>query len=250
MLEVRNVKKTFGKQKILNGVGLTLDKGDVKVIIGPSGSGKTTFLRCLNFLERADEGEMRIDDLSVNFRSVSSKSVYKVRQKTAMVFQNYCLFSNKTVLQNVTEGLVVARHVPKKEACDKAMAMLEKVGLQDKLHEYPCYLSGGQQQRVGIARAMALDPELILFDEPTSALDPELVGECLKCIQNVAKEGIPMLIVTHEMLFAYEIAGSVIFLEEGLVVEEGAPKQMFSSPKEERTKQFLSRFNLTSQYTI
>jgi L-cystine transport system ATP-binding protein len=167
-----------------------------------------------------------------------------------MVFQNYCLFNNKTVLQNVTVGLIVARHVPKKEAEDKAIAMLEKVGLQDKLNEYPCYLSGGQQQRVGIARAMALDPELILLDEPTSALDPELIGECLKCILNVAQEGIPMLIVTHEMQFASEIASRIIFIDQGVVVEEGTPREVFTSPREERTQQFLARFNFASQYVI
>jgi L-cystine transport system ATP-binding protein len=250
MLEIRNIQKAFGKNHVLRGIDLKVDPGEVTAIIGSSGSGKTTLLRCVNFLERADAGEMTIGGITVDFRSVSRKTIAQVRQKTAMVFQNFNLFNNRTVLQNVTEGLIVVRRVPKKEAVERATATLDKVGLLDKLHEYPCYLSGGQQQRVGIARAVALNPEFILFDEPTSALDPELVGECLKYIRKVAEEGIPMIIVTHEMSFAYEIAGKIVFIDRGLVVEEGPPREVFLHPREERTRQFLARFNFDSQYAI
>ncbi|GHU83181.1 arginine ABC transporter ATP-binding protein [Clostridia bacterium] len=253
MLEVKNVRKAFGKNKVLKGVDLLVNPGDVVVIIGPSGSGKTTLLRCLNFLEKADSGTMKLggeDEITVDFHSATRKQIYSVRKKTAMVFQNYCLFNNKTVLQNVTEGLTVARKVPKDEANERAKQLLEKVGLSGKLNEYPCRLSGGQQQRVGIARAMALNPYVILFDEPTSALDPELVGETLNVIRSLAKEGVTMVIVTHEMNFAYDIANKVVFIDEGVIVEQGEPKDVFLFPKDERTKQFLARFNLGNQYEI
>ncbi|MDR0862468.1 MAG: amino acid ABC transporter ATP-binding protein [Oscillospiraceae bacterium] len=250
MLEVRGVKKSFGKNAVLKGVDLSVAKGDVVAIIGASGSGKTTLLRCLNFLERADEGTLSIGGDEVNFKSVNKKEIHRLRGKTAMVFQNYCLFNNKTVLQNVTEGLIVVRKIPKQQAIEKATELLVKVGLSDKLDSYPSSLSGGQQQRVGIARAMAQSPDVILLDEPTSALDPELVGETLAVIRNVAKEGITMIIVTHEMLFAYDIANKVVFIDEGLVVEQGTPTEVLISPKEERTQRFISRFNLSSNYSI
>jgi L-cystine transport system ATP-binding protein len=251
MLEVVDVHKAFGKNKVLKGVDLQVEKGDVVVIIGASGSGKTTLLRCLNFLERADSGTLTLgDDLKVDLHVPTRKQIHTTRQRTAMVFQNYCLFNNKTVLQNVTEGLVIGRKVPKATANEKAVAMLTKMGLDDKHDEYPSRLSGGQQQRVGIARALALDPYVILFDEPTSALDPELVGETLSAIRQVAKEGITMVIVTHEMSFAYEIANKVVFIDQGLIVEAGTPQEVFLNPKDERTKQFLARFNLGSQYSI
>jgi L-cystine transport system ATP-binding protein len=250
MLEAKNVEKSFGKNNVLHGVDLTVSKGDVVAIIGPSGSGKTTLLRCLNFLERADSGTLRISDYSVNFKTASRKDIHNIRQKTAMVFQNFSLFNNKTVLQNVTESLIVVQKLPKTEATQIAMGALEKVGLIEKADVYPCYLSGGQQQRVGIARALARNPDVILMDEPTSALDPELVGETLSVIKKVAKEGSTLVIVTHEMIFAYEVAKKVIFIDEGVIVEEGDPRSVFITPKEERTKQFLARFNFASDYII
>ena len=211
------------------------------VIIGPSGSGKTTFLRCLNFLERADKGYLKIGDQQVDFEKVSKKEILDIRKKTAMVFQQYALFSNRTALENVIEGLVIARKVPKKEAAEKGRDLLAKVGLEGKEDHYPHELSGGQQQRVGIARALALNPEVILFDEPTSALDPELVGETLEVIKDVAQSGSTLVIVTHEMQFAYEVADRVIFMENGNIVEQGTPEEVFDNTQEERTQNFLKR---------
>jgi L-cystine transport system ATP-binding protein len=250
MLSVADVKKAFGKNQVLKGIDLSVNKGDVTAVIGPSGSGKTTLLRCINFLERADEGTITIGDESANFKTACKKDVYKFRRKTAMVFQNYCLFNNKTVLENVTESLIVVRKLSKSAASEIALPLLEKVGLSKKLDSYPAYLSGGQQQRVGIARAMAQSPDVILFDEPTSALDPELIGETLDVIRSVAKTGITMIIVTHEMQFAYEISSKVIFMDEGAIVEQGTPHDVFLYTKEERTKRFLARFNLGNQYEI
>jgi L-cystine transport system ATP-binding protein len=241
MIEIKNAKKHFGNLEVLKDVSIKVDKGDVVVILGPSGSGKTTLLRCLNFLERADAGELTIGDKTVNLKKAKGKDILDIRRRTAFVFQNYGLFLNKTALQNVTEGLVTARRVPKKEAEKKAIEALEWVGLADRKDYYPSQLSGGQQQRVGIARAVVLNPDVILFDEPTSALDPELVGETLSVIKQVAKKGITMVIVTHEMSFAQDVANKVIFMDGGVVVEEGTPNEIFLSPKEARTKQFLSR---------
>jgi L-cystine transport system ATP-binding protein len=247
MIEVKNVHKAFGKLKVLKGVDLRVDPGDVVAILGPSGSGKTTLLRCMNFLERADSGSMTIGDMSVDLKHATHKQIRDIRRRTSMVFQNYCLFNNKTALQNITEGLIVGCKIPKQKANETALALLERVGLSDKINEYPSRMSGGQQQRVGIARALALNPHVILFDEPTSALDPELVGEVLEVIRSIAKSGVTMVIVTHEMNFAYEIANKVIFIDEGLIVEEGAPHDVFLHPRDERTKQFLSRFTLRGQ---
>lgn len=241
MIQIKHAKKSFGDLNILKDVSLKVEKGDVVVILGPSGSGKTTFLRCINFLEKADQGELTIGDQTVDLSHASRKEILQIRRKTAFVFQNYGLFLNKTALQNVMEGLVVARKVPKKEAKKIALQALEWVGLSDKIDSYPAQLSGGQQQRVGIARAVALDPEVILFDEPTSALDPELVGETLEVIKNVAERGITMVVVTHEMSFAEEVANHVVFMADGYVVEEGTPKEIFRNPKEDRTRQFLAR---------
>ncbi len=249
MIEIRDAKKAFGKNEVLKGVSLKVDTGDVVVILGPSGSGKTTLLRCLNFLERADAGTLIIGDEEVNLHKPSRKQILSVRRKTAFVFQNYGLFNNKTALQNITEGLIVARKVPKAEAIKKAEEVLEWVGLLDKRDYYPSQLSGGQQQRIGIARAVALDPEVILFDEPTSALDPELVGEILEVIKNIAKKGITMVVVTHEMNFAKDVASKVIFMDEGVVVEEGTSDEIFLAPKEERTRQFLKRI-IPPEYII
>lgn len=251
MIEVKNVKKTFGKLNVLKDVSVEVKDGQVVVILGPSGSGKTTLLRCINFLENADCGDLTIGDTNVNLKKATKKQILEVRRKTAFVFQNYNLFANKTAIENVMEGLVIARKVPKEQAREKAKEALDWVGLSDKYNHYPSQLSGGQQQRVGIARAFVLDPEVILFDEPTSALDPELVGETLEIIKKVAGKGITMIVVTHEMSFAQDVADKVIFMDDGYVVEEGRPEEIFSRPKEERTRQFLSRIiSIEPNYTI
>ena len=239
MLEVKGIEKSFDGRKVLRGVDIKVNKGDVVTVIGPSGSGKTTLLRCINFLERAEEGEMIFDGAHYRLKGIGRKDVAALRKKTGFVFQNYNLFRNKTALQNVTEGLVVARKMPKGEAREAGLAALEKVGLADRADAYPHQLSGGQQQRVAIARAIVTDPEVIFFDEPTSALDPELVGEVLNVMRNLAAEGRTMVIVTHEMQFARNVASHVVFMDEGLIVEESRPEEIFERPKEERTKRFL-----------
>jgi L-cystine transport system ATP-binding protein len=241
MLEIKNIHKSFGKNEILKGVDLKIDKGDVVVILGPSGSGKTTLLRCINFLERADQGTASFGEMNVDLKSASKKEVLAIRKKTAFVFQNYNLFNNKTALENVAEGLIIGRKVPKDKAYEISKKALDKVGLTDKYDSYPSQLSGGQQQRVGIARAVALNPDIILFDEPTSALDPELVGEVLQVMKDIAREGTTMLVVTHEMGFAKDVANKVLFMDGGNVVEEGTPHEIFVTPKEERTRRFLRR---------
>ncbi|MFE6166791.1 amino acid ABC transporter ATP-binding protein [Viridibacillus arvi] len=241
MLSIKNVHKSFGNNEILKGVDLSIDKGDVVVILGPSGSGKTTLLRCLNFLEKADQGHATFGEIDVDLHDAKKKDIHAIRQKIAFVFQNYNLFNNKTALENVIEGLIIGRKVPKNEAIEIGKKALSKVGLTDKYDAYPSQLSGGQQQRVGIARAVALNPDIILFDEPTSALDPELVGEVLAVMKNIANEGTTMLVVTHEMSFAKDVATRVIFMDGGVVVEEGNPHEIFVKPKEERTKKFLKR---------
>ena len=259
MLEIRNVQKTFrtyakpglfhrpGARKViselpvLRGVDLTVEKGDVVAILGPSGSGKTTLLRCLNFLETADAGQLVFDGESFDLAHASRTDIARLRKKTAFVFQNYNLFRNKTALQNVTEGLIVARKLPKEQADAIGMKMLAKVGLADRADYYPRQLSGGQQQRVAIARALAADPEIIYFDEPTSALDPELTGEVLSVMRQLAEEGMTMLVVTHEMGFARNVSSKTVFMENGVVVEQAPSQQFFASPKEERTRAFLHR---------
>ena len=259
MLEIRNVQKTFrtyakpglfhrpGARKViselpvLRGVDLTVEKGDVVAILGPSGSGKTTLLRCLNFLETADAGQLVFDGESFDLAHASRADIARLRKKTAFVFQNYNLFRNKTALQNVTEGLIVARKLPKEQADAIGMKMLAKVGLADRADYYPRQLSGGQQQRVAIARALAADPEIIYFDEPTSALDPELTGEVLSVMRQLAEEGMTMLVVTHEMGFARNVSSKIVFMENGVVVEQAPSQQFFASPKEERTQAFLRR---------
>lgn len=239
MLKLTNVHKSFDKTEVLKGISLNVEKGSVTAIIGPSGAGKTTLLRCMNFLEKADSGTLDFDEFHLDLEKVSKKTMLEVRRKTAFVFQNYNLFTNMTALQNVMEGLVTARKVSKAEAKDRALKALEKVGLRDKADFYPSSLSGGQQQRVGIARALAVNPEVILFDEPTSALDPELTGEVLSVIKGLAAEGTTMVIVTHEMSFARDTADKVIFMDKGLIVEEGSASDIFVHPKNERTRQFL-----------
>ncbi|WP_123041530.1 amino acid ABC transporter ATP-binding protein [Cohnella candidum] len=250
MIQLKGITKSFGRHQVLKGVDVTVNKGEVVAILGPSGSGKTTLLRCVNFLEKPSSGEIRIGTERIDCKSASKKDIQALRRKTAMVFQQYNLFRHKTALENVMEGLVIVQKVPKEEARERSIRLLEKVGLGNKLDAYPSQLSGGQQQRVGIARALALNPEVILFDEPTSALDPELVGEVLAVIRKIAKEGITMIIVTHEMGFAQDVANHVIFMDEGVVVEEGTPNEIFSSPKEERTKQFLKRLTPEGVYSI
>ena len=250
MLEINNVHKAFHKNEVLKGVSIKVNKGDVVVILGPSGSGKTTFLRCVNFLEKADAGEIVFDNQGILFSEASKKEINNIRKKTAFVFQNYNLFQNKTALENVTEGLIIARKIRKQEAINIAKHALDKVGLSDKYDYYPSKLSGGQQQRVGIARAIAVNPEVILFDEPTSALDPELIGEILAVMKSLAREGITMIVVTHEMSFAQDVANHIVFMDGGVIVEEGPPDQIFKQPKEERTKQFLRRIINDYDYSI
>lgn len=241
MLEIKNIKKSFGDKEVLDGVSLTVNQGDVVVILGPSGSGKTTFLRSLNYLEKADSGELILDGKTYDLSKINHKDVLDIRRKTAFVFQNYNLFANKTAIENILEGLVIARKIPKAEAVKIAEQALEKVGLLDKRDAYPSQLSGGQQQRIGIARAIAVKPDVILFDEPTSALDPELIGDVLAVMKELAQEGVTMVVVTHEMSFARDVANHVIFMEGGHIIEEGNPEEFFKQPKEERTKQFLTR---------
>lgn len=250
MVTIEHLHKSFGSNQVLKDINLTIDKGDIVAVLGPSGTGKTTLLRSINFLNDADEGDITVDGLTVNVKHHSKKEVLELRRKTAMVFQHFNLFHNKTVLENVMEGLLIAQKVPKEEARQRALAEIEKVGLSDKVDAYPASLSGGQQQRVGIARALALNPKVILFDEPTSALDPEKVGEVLAVIKKVAEEGITMIIVTHEMSFAESVANRIIFMDEGRVIEDASPKEFFSSPKEERTKQFLQKYMESFVYTI
>lgn len=251
MLEIKNVHKSFGNNEILKGVDITVEKGDIIVILGPSGSGKTTLLRCINFLEHADKGTMDFDEIHTDLKTAPKHVISQIRKRTGFVFQNYNLFANKTALENVTEGLIIARKVPKEEAVEQAQKALDKVGLSDRYDYYPSQLSGGQQQRVGIARAIAVSPEVILFDEPTSALDPELVGEVLNVMKSLAREGATMIVVTHEMSFAQDVASRVVFMDGGVIVEEGEPKEIFRAPKDERTAQFLRRILRNDyEYTI
>lgn len=244
MISIKNLHKKFDDLHVLKGIDLDVEKGKVLVLIGPSGSGKTTFLRCLNVLETPTEGSVKIDDLSLDFsKQVTKREIINIRKKTGMVFQNYNLFPHKTAVENVMEGPLTVKGMPKQEAQEKAVKLLNKVGLGDKLDYYPFQLSGGQQQRVGIARALAMDPKVMLFDEPTSALDPELVGEVLKVMKELAEEGMTMIVVTHEMRFAKDVADEVIFMDGGVIVERGKPENIFSNPKEERTVQFLNMIN-------
>ena len=239
MLEVKQIRKSFGDLAVLKQVDLQVNKGDVVAILGPSGSGKTTLLRCLNFLENADGGELNFDGEHISLGHVSKKDAARLRKKTAFVFQNYNLFRNKTALENVTEGLIIGRKMPKADAVKLGRQALEKVGLSDRENYYPSQLSGGQQQRVAIARAIATKPEIIYFDEPTSALDPEFTGEVLAVMRTLAEEGMTMLVVTHEMGFAQNVSNQVVFMEHGVVVESGDSYSFFHSPREERTRSFL-----------
>jgi len=244
MISVEKVSKRFGEVEVLRGIDLSIVKGKTAVIIGPSGSGKTTFLRCLNLLETPESGRITLGDKSIDFSGktkLSSSTITSFRQQTGMVFQNYNLFPHLTAIENVMEGQV---HVLKREkiaAREKALTLLDRVGLRDKANMYPHQLSGGQQQRVGIARAMGLDPAVLLFDEPTSALDPELVGEVLKVMKDLAEEGMTMVVVTHEMSFAKNVADHVIFMDQGVIVEKGTPEEVFTNNENPRLVQFLNK---------
>lgn len=250
MLKIENIHKSFHSNEVLKGIDLEVKNGEVVVILGSSGSGKTTLLRCINFLEKANRGNIQIDDLKVDAHLAKKKEILDIRRRLAMVFQQYNLFRNKTALENVILGPVHVKKVPKGQAAEEGRKMLDLVGLSDKYDMYPSQLSGGQQQRVGIARALALNPDVILFDEPTSALDPELVGEVLDVMKRVAEAGKTMIVVTHEMQFAREIATRVVFMDGGSIVEQGTPQEIFSNAKEERTRQFLKRIIPDYTYVI
>lgn len=243
MLKAENIKLSFGDNEILKGINLEIKEGQVVSIIGPSGSGKSTFLRSLNFLETPNDGEITFDGKKFDVKNISKKDINELRKYTTMVFQNYNLFKNKTALENVIEGLLVVKKMNREEAVGIGLKMLEKVGLKDKADSYPNQLSGGQQQRVGIARAIAMNPKVILLDEPTSALDPELIGEVLKVIKDMVQEHMTMIIVTHEMQFAREISDYIIFMDNGVIVEEGTPEKVFVNSENERLKSFLKRYS-------
>lgn len=238
MIKVNNLHKTFDELEVLRGINEEIHKGEVVVVIGPSGSGKSTFLRCLNLLETPNEGEIFVDNQQINAPKVD---VNKVRQKMGMVFQHFNLFPHLTVKENITLSPIKLKIMTKEQANKKALELLEIIGLVDKADAYPSQLSGGQKQRVAIARALAMEPEIMLFDEPTSALDPEMVGEVLDVMKDLAKSGMTMVVVTHEMGFAKEVGSRVLFMDEGVIVEQGKPEEIFGNPQNERTKQFLSK---------
>ncbi|WP_033543747.1 amino acid ABC transporter ATP-binding protein [Planococcus sp. CAU13] len=241
MIAINNLHKSFGDLEVLKGIDLNVEKGQAVVVIGPSGSGKTTFLRCLNILETPTAGTVAIDGQVADFsKPLSKKKIMDFRKQSAMVFQHYNLFPHMTALENVMEGPVTVQKIDRAKARAKAEDLLTKVGLKEKMNDYPFQLSGGQQQRVGIARALALEPKVMLFDEPTSALDPELVGEVLQVMKELALEGMTMVVVTHEMRFAKGVADEVLFMDGGHIIERGTPQQIFDNPQEERTKQFLN----------
>ena len=250
MLEVKNLSKSFDELEVLKDISFDVQKGEVVAIIGPSGSGKSTLLRCINQLEKANGGEINVCGTDMLIKNAKGKTVYAdskvlraIRLKTGLVFQNFNLFPHMSVLRNITEAPVCVLKQNKEDAKKNAMSLLKKMGLETKADSYPCELSGGQQQRVSIARALALNPEILFFDEPTSALDPELTGEILKVIKSLAADGMTMVIVTHEMAFARDVADKVIFMEHGYIVEMGAPEQLFGENASDRVKQFLQRFN-------
>ena len=247
VLQIEHLKKEFDGTPVLRGIDLSVEKGDVIAVLGTSGSGKTTLLRCVNFLTPADEGLLTFDGQTHDLAHITRREIDAVRKKTGFVFQSYNLFRNKTVLENVTLGLTVGRRMPRADAAARAMQMLRRVGMDDRADAYPSALSGGQQQRVAIARALATEPEIIYFDEPTSALDPELTAEVLEVMRSLAEDGMTMIVVTHEMLFAREVSTRVVFMEGGVIVEEGAPKTIFTNPHKARTREFLRLETLQSQ---
>lgn len=238
MIKVKNLYKKFDDLEVLNGIDEHISKGEVVVVIGPSGSGKSTFLRCLNLLEEVTKGDIYVDDERITAPGVN---VNRVRQKMGMVFQHFNLFPHLTIMENITLAPTLLKKMTKEEAVKKGKELLERVGLAEKASAYPAQLSGGQKQRVAIARALAMNPEIMLFDEPTSALDPEMVGEVLEVMKDLAKSGMTMVIVTHEMGFAREVASRVLFMDQGIVMESGSPEEIFSNPQNERTKLFLSK---------
>jgi cystine transport system ATP-binding protein len=240
LISVSDLKKSFNDVEVLKNVNLSIEKGDVIAILGPSGSGKTTLLRCMNFLEKADAGQLVFDDKSYDLSHIDKKSINSIRKKTGFVFQNYNLFRNKSALQNVTEGLITGRKMNKEEAVHIARQQLDKVGMLDRQDHYPSQLSGGQQQRVAIARAMATDPEIIYFDEPTSALDPELIGEVLAVMRDLASSGMTMAVVTHEMNFARNVSTRSVFMDGGVIVEDRPTRDFFENPNSDRTRRFIN----------
>lgn len=243
MIEIKGLSKKFDSNVVLDNVDLNINKGDVVAIIGPSGTGKSTLLRCVDLLEKPESGKVKIGNYQVDLTQRKKKDILELRKKLAMVFQQFNLFYKKTALENVMEGLTVVKKIDKKEAEKTAIKYLDEVGMLDRAFHYPKHLSGGQQQRVAIARALAMQPELLLLDEPTSALDPELVGEVLDTIKKIAKKGYTMLLVSHEMSFVRNVATRVIFLENGKIIEDGTPKEVFENPKSERTKEFLAKIH-------
>lgn len=245
MLEIKNLHKKFKNKVVLDGINLTVNKGDIIGIVGPSGTGKSTLLRSINLLEKPEEGSITIGDIHIELplKGKNKKQAFLLRQKTGMVFQKFNLFEYKTALENVMEGLIVVQHKTKEEARKIALKELENVGLLDWQNHYPKHMSGGQQQRVAIARTLAMKPEIILLDEPTSALDPELVTEVLNIIKNIAEQGYTMLLVSHEMNFIRKISNRVIFLDEGKIIEDGTPREVFENPKSDRAKEFFAKMN-------
>ncbi|OPJ57021.1 amino acid ABC transporter ATP-binding protein [Alkalithermobacter paradoxus] len=238
MIRVSNLHKKFKKQHVLKGINTTIEKGEVVVVIGPSGSGKSTFLRCLNLLESPCDGEILVEDMSITSKDTD---INKLREKMGMVFQQFNLFPHMNVLENITLAPIKVKKMSKEESEEIAMNLLKRVGLEDKAYSYPNQLSGGQKQRIAIARALAMAPDVILFDEPTSALDPEMVGEVLDVMKSLASEGMTMVVVTHEMGFAKEVGDRIIFMDEGMIAEEGDPEDIFNNPKHFRTREFLSK---------
>jgi len=239
LFEIKDLQKKFGSLTVFDGLRETICKGDVVVIIGPSGGGKSTFIRCLNLLEQTTAGKIYFEGEDITAKGFD---VNKHRQKVGMVFQQFNLFNNLTVLENITISLTKVKKQSEEESKEKALKLLKRVGLEDKANAYPSQLSGGQKQRVAIARALCMEPEIMLFDEPTSALDPEIVGEVLDVMKNLAQQGMTMVVVTHEMAFAKEVSDRVVFMDQGVILEQGSPKEVFGNPKEPRTREFLSRY--------
>lgn len=238
LLQVQGLKKHFGKLQVLNGIDIDIHKGEVVAVIGPSGSGKSTFIRCLNRLEEPTDGKIIFEGQQINTKHAN---IDQIRQKIGMVFQNFNLFRNMTILQNITASPINVKHIPKEQAEANALRLLDRVGLKDKAQEYPVRLSGGQQQRVAIARALAMEPDILLFDEPTSALDPEMVGEVLAVMKELAEDGMTMIVVTHEMGFAREVSDRVIFIDKGIIQEENEPREFFANPQNARLQEFLKK---------